>query len=230
MRPACKYHNALQAFGFRDYPFGARECYGEDPPAEQIRLSQSSRITAGTPIPLGTGASMTFLHADGAAHSSFNDNSLVVKFDSGATRVLFIGDAPAGPRQSPATPPTTSSIEGVLLACCATNLAADVMIVGHHGSRTSSRRAFLDAVAASVFIVSSGPFKYSGVTLPDPDVIAELAGRGTVFRTDIADAACATNAAKTGPDNDGQAGGCHHVRVTLNGAPPVQAAVVPVVD
>ena len=72
--------------------------------------------------------------------------------------------------------------------------------------------------------------EYSGVTLPDADVIAELAGRGTVFATNVADAACGTNAAKTGPDNDERARGCHHVRVTLNGSPAVRAAIVPVVD
>jgi hypothetical protein len=144
--------------------------------------------------------------------------------------VLFMGDAQGGSRQPPATPPSPNSIEGTLVTCCATELAADVLIVGHHGSRTSSRRALLDAVGATTFIVSSGPTQYGTVTLPDADVIAELASRGTVFRTDVADATCATNPAKTGPDNDGRAGGCHHVRVLLNGSPAVQASVVQVVD
>jgi hypothetical protein len=101
--------------------------------------------------------------------------------------------------------PSPSSIEGVLLTCCASELAAQVLVVGHHGSRTTSRRAFLDAVGASVFVVSSGPKKYSGVVLPDADVIAELEARGQVFRTDVNDAACAANAAKIGPDADGAA-------------------------
>ena len=110
------------------------------------------------------------------------------------------------------------------------DLAADVLVVGHHGSRTSSRRAFLDAVAASTFMVSSPPTKYQSVTLPDHDVITELEERGSVFRTDVSDATCRTNPAKTGADNDGRAGGCHHVRVILNGLPAVQASVVQVVD
>jgi beta-lactamase superfamily II metal-dependent hydrolase len=42
-----QYHNALQAFGFRDYPFVAKTCYGQALPAEQIRLNQASRISAG---------------------------------------------------------------------------------------------------------------------------------------------------------------------------------------
>jgi hypothetical protein len=54
-----------------------------------------------------------------------------------------------------------------------TRLASQVMIAGHHGSRTSSRRA-LDAVGASVFVVSSGPRKYGSVVLPDADIIGCL--------------------------------------------------------
>jgi hypothetical protein len=96
-----------------------------------------------------------------------------------------MGDAEAGGRQSPAVLPSPGSIEGVLLTCCASELAAQVLVVGHHGSRTSSRRAFLDAVGASVFVVSSGPKTYSGVVLPDADVIAELEARGQLFRTDV---------------------------------------------
>ena len=60
-------------------------------------------------------------------------------------------------------------------------LAAQVLVVGHHGSRTSSRRAFLDAVGASVFVVSSGPKKYRGVVLPDTDVIANSRAEGSCF-------------------------------------------------
>lgn len=136
---------------------------------------------------------MTILHADGSSSGSPNENSLVVRLDLNGTRVLLMGDAEAGGRQSPTVPPSPTSIEGTLLTCCASELAAQVLVVGHHGSRTSSRRAFLDAVGAGVFVVSSGPMKYSGVTLPDPDVVAELTSRGQVFRTDVDDATCSTN-------------------------------------
>ena len=139
--------------------------------------------------------------------------------------MLLMGDAEAGGRQPPSVPPAPESIEGVLVACCASDLASQVLVVGHHGSRTSSRRAFLDAVGASVFVVSSGPMQYGSVTLPDADVIAELTARGTVFRTDTADAACATNPAKIGPDAAGRAGGCHNVRIVIGGTPAVQASV-----
>jgi len=127
-----------------------------------------------------------------------------------------MGDAEAGGRQSPSMLPAPTSIEGTLLACCTSDLAANVMVVGHHGSKTSSRKAFLDVVNATIFIVSSGPTKYGSVTLPDAEIINELQTRGQVFRTDINDQACATNPAKVGPDNDGRAGGCDNIRITIN--------------
>lgn len=126
-----------------------------------------------------------------------------------------MGDAEAGGRQSPSVPPTSSSIEGTLLACCLQGLAADVLIVGHHGSRTSSRTAFLNGVMASTFVVSSGPTKYQTVVLPDGDVIAELGLRGQLFRTDVNDTACRTATTKTGPDGDQRPGGCTNIRVSV---------------
>ena len=102
--PGVQYHNALQAFGFRDYPFVAKTCYGQALPAQQIRLTHAARIDAGATIALGQAATMTILHADGAAHSSANENSVVVRFDLGSTRVLLMGDAEAGGRQPPSGP------------------------------------------------------------------------------------------------------------------------------
>jgi hypothetical protein len=223
-RPSVQYHNALQDFGTQGFSFVKKTCYDNDLPAQVIQLTLSSRIN-NLPIALGQNASMTILHADGGPHDDPNDNSLVVRLNLGDTRVLLMGDAPAGERDSPSVPPTPASVEGQLLACCAADLAARVMIVGHHGSRTSSRRQLLNAVSASVFVVSSGPTKYGHVTLPDQDVINELASRGQVFRTDQNDAACATNPAKIGPDNDGAAGGCDNIRIVISDSGPLQVSV-----
>jgi len=171
--PGVQYHNALQDFGTRSYSFAGGMCYGNALPAETLTLTQASRITDSV-VTLGQSASMKILHADGAAHSSFNENTLVVRLDLGNTRILLMGDAEAGGRNAPSVPPSTGSIEQVLLTCCTSELASQVMITGHHGSRTSSRRALLDAVGASVFVVSSGPTKYGTVVLPDADIITEL--------------------------------------------------------
>lgn len=220
--PGVQYHNALQDGGTRTYAFAAKNCYGQSLSAEVLTLTQATRINE-QPIVLGQGATMKILYADGASHSSANENSVVVRFDLGTTRILVMGDSEAGGRQNPSVAPTPTSIEGALLACCTGEIAANVLVVGHHGSKTSSRRAFLDAVSPSVIVVSSGPTKYQTVTLPDQEVITELSGRGPVFRTDVADHTCAQNPAKIGPDNDGNAGGCDNVRilVPLSGTPQV---------
>jgi competence protein ComEC len=160
---------------------------------------------------------MVFLHGDGVTHPDLNDNSLVVRLDLGSYRVLLVGDAGGGSRQLPTTPPSADSIEGQLLACCRANLGADVLVVGHHGSKTSSRTAFLDAVHASNYLVSSGPKKYSGTGLPDHEVIEELARRGKVWRTDLNDQACETAMDKIGEVADGRPGGCNNVVMRLEG-------------
>jgi hypothetical protein len=149
---------------------------------------------------------MTFLYADGSPHSSFNENSLVVRLDLGTHRVLLMGDAEAGGRKAPATTPAADSIEGKLLACCVADVKADVLIVGHHGSKTSSRAAFLSKVGAHLFVISAGPTKYASVTLPDQEIVDEVEALGDLFRTDLDDDACAESTVKVGPDNDGKAG------------------------
>lgn len=61
------------------------------------------------------------------------------------------------------------------------DLRATVLKVAHHGSRTSSTRAFLDAVRPSVSIVSSGKDNQFGH--PAPDVVHRLDDYGAVLNT-----------------------------------------------
>ena len=185
--------------------------------AESLILRHGARIDT-DPVPLGGGASMQFVYADGSERSDVNDNSLVLRLDLGGRSALLAGDAGGGPRKAPSVPPSPKSVEAILLACCRSELKADVLVVGHHGSMTSSRAAFLDAVGASHFIVSSGPYKYSGTSLPDKEVIAELNRRGNVWRTDLDDPACAKASSKVGQDADKKPGGCHNVVVRFTAA------------
>lgn len=209
--PGVLYHDAIATGGVHRVSFDNGGCSGE------VAIPQAAMMT-GTPVPLGSGSSMTILWRDASHHADPNENTLVVRLDAAGRRLLLAGDAEAGGRQPPATPPSPTSIEAGLLACCTAALRADVLIVGHHGSLTSSRRAFLDAVGAGVFVVSSGPHPYSRVVLPDAGVIAELTARGRVLRTDVEDEACGLAVRKLGPDADESPGGCSSVLVGLSPA------------
>ena len=211
--PGVAYHAAAQSSGTLAHAFAPKQC-GNQLPAETISVNVAARID-NAPIALGQGATMTVLHAAGVSRPSFNENTLVVRLDLGSTRLLLMGDAEAGGRKLPEVAPSPTSIEGQLLACCQEALAADVLIAGHHGSLSSSRRAFLDAVMASIYVISAGPTKYHTKILPDPEIVAELGPRGQLFRTDLDDAACQQNPAKIGPDADGRPGGCDNVRITI---------------
>ncbi len=95
--------------------------------------------------------------------------------------------------------------------------------MGKHGSSTSSRREFLDAVGARMFVVSAGPAPYDDETVPDQAVIDELQKRGTVLRTDFNDATCGRDPSKIGRDADGKPGGCDNIVIEINGDGEVRA-------
>ena len=212
------YHTARRNHGVHTvhFPKDTGTCYGTPRHTRDVDVDHGSQIDEQSII-LGEGASMRFLYASGQKHGSFNENSLVVRIDLGDHRLLFMGDAESGKRANwTHNVPKNNSIEGMLLACCSTELRSDILIVGHHGSRTSSRKSFLDTVQASTYVISSGPKKYGSVVLPDAIVVTELESRGQVFRTDRDDTACAINSNKIGIDADNKAGGCDNIRITLN--------------
>lgn len=206
------YHNALVDNGTHRVRFNA----GCGQSAGTIEIAAGSRID-GEPVTLGVEARLKFLYIDGAPHSDPNENSLVVRLDLGASRILLMGDAEAGGRELPSVAPAPGTIEANLLDCCGSDLAADVLVVGHHGSMTSSRELFLDAVGADDFIISSGPFPYAGVRLPDEEVETELRSRGALWSTTHEDSACRVNPAKIGRDADNRTGGCDNIRVDVDG-------------
>jgi len=98
-----------------------------------------------------------------------NDNSIAVRLTYGRRSFLLTGDLEAG-------------AESRLLARGLVS-PADVLKVAHHGSRTSTTRAFLRAVCPSVAVISSGAGNRYGH--PSPTVLARLAETGAqVLRTD----------------------------------------------
>jgi competence protein ComEC len=213
-QPTIAYHDAIGGPGTRSVAF-PKGCHGKLKASVVVKQSQPIPTA---PIALGQGAQLTFLYRDATPYEDPNGNSLVARLDLGPVRVLLMGDAEAGERRLPSAAPDEDSIEAQLLACCRAALKANVLVVGHHGSKTSSRDAFLDAVAASTFVISGGPFAYSGTVLPDSEVVADLSQRGALWRTDVDDAACEVNPAKVGRDADGAPGGCDNIVITVHGA------------
>lgn len=103
-----------------------------------------------------------------------NDNSFVLRIVYGQRAVLFVGDA-------------EHAEEDDLVAARSTRgsaLRADVLKVGHHGSRTSTTPAFLAAVDPSIAVISCGVRNRFGH--PAPVTLATLAARSRarVLRTD----------------------------------------------
>ena len=219
--PAVTYHDAHPPVALHAVALEPRPACGTSTTPFVISIPHGPPITRGLVVPLGAGARMTFLHADAKHYANeVNRNSVPVRLDLGSTRLLFMGDAEAGERDDAMTDaPHADSIEGQVLACCGGEIRADLLVAGHHGSKTSSRVPFLDAVGARTFVISSGPKKYSGTTLPDPPLVHELDSRGDVWRTDFDDSHCRTDIAKIGTDNDNEAGGCDNilVRVPVSG-------------
>ena len=170
----------------------------------------------GDQVVLGERASFTILHAEAKRHPDPNQNSIVIAVALGDARLLLTGDAESGPRQEPSAP--LGDVEAHLVDHFARLIDVDILQVGHHGSETSSRRAFLDAVSPSLALVSAGPKLFGHVRLPDDSVIAALAATGaTILRTDVHDRACPLAdrlGASTGP------GGCDSYVITIVSPPP----------
>jgi len=99
-----------------------------------------------------------------------NDNSFVLRITYGARSILLVGDA-------------EHEEEETLLAKARDRLRADVLKVGHHGSRTSSTPAFLEAVAPREAVISAGCRNRFGH--PHAVTLEALAHAGArVWRTD----------------------------------------------
>ena len=179
-----------------------------------IALPRWERFSEGDTVKLGEDAQFTILHADGKKTEDPNQNSVVVAVNLGGIKLLLVGDAESGDRMDPSYPP--GDVEEFLINSHTDQIHADILQVGHHGSKTSSRRAFLEMVKPSLALVSSGPKRYGKVTLPDKEVIEELHHIGaTVLRTDERDDSCPVSGRIGGDDGPG---GCDSWVITINSA------------
>ena len=75
-----------------------------------------------------------------------------------------------------------------------------------------------DDVTTRVIVRQSASGQSVQIGSLTPGQQAEFIGSvPNVFRTNLNDGTCPTNPKKVGPDNDGQAGGCDNVRLTITG-------------
>lgn len=115
-----------------------------------------------------------------------NDRSCVLRVETAAAAALLTGDIEA-------------RSEAQLLSREAGGLRADVLLVPHHGSRSSSTAAFLDEVAPRIAVASVGHRNRFGH--PHASVVARYAERGIAFyRTDLAGALRIVLPAESGAD------------------------------
>ena len=109
-----------------------------------------------------------------------NDRSCVVRIDSQYGSALLTGDLEA-------------KSEALLLKTDVAALRADVLVVPHHGSRTSSTPAFIAAVAPAIAVFACGYRNRFGH--PRPDIVARYeAAAIRMARTDEAGAITLTMA------------------------------------
>lgn len=132
-------------FRVRDLLFAAAEANDDDMvnlfAEADKRGVERVELMAGDTFEIG-GAKIEVLSPPAGAELSDNDSSLVFRLSFKSVVFLFTGDI--------------ERVAEEMLVNSGANLKANVVKVPHHGSRTSSSEAFVDAVNADVAVVSVG--------------------------------------------------------------------------
>jgi len=129
---------------------------------------------AGRRFEFDNGATLEFLapfeQLSEEVGADLNNSSVVIRLVYGGVRLLLTGDI-------------EREAEEMLVRVAEEQLAAEVLKVPHHGSRTSSSQLFLDAVGAEVSVICVGADNDYGH--PSDDVLTRLESAGVrVYRTD----------------------------------------------
>lgn len=129
---------------------------------------------AGKVIDFGDGATLTLLHpfqsVVGTETRTPHNDVVVAMLEYGSFRTLLTGDM-------------EQRVENKLIAI-SEDLRADILKVGHHGSKTSSSEEFLTIVSPSFGFIQVG--RDNQYQLPSPDVLQRLDDFGIkYYRTDI---------------------------------------------
>lgn len=125
---------------------------------------------AGISLDLGENVKCEMLAPNSTTYEEVNNYSAVIKITYGSSKFLFTGDA------------EKLSEEEILNKNY--DVSADVLKVGHHGSSTSSSKAFLDKVSPKIAVISLGENNDYGH--PHRETTNELKKRNIqVYRTDV---------------------------------------------
>lgn len=115
-------------------------------------------------------AKCIILAPNSSTYDGLNNYSIVVKVEFGNNSFLFAGDAEEASEKE--------------MLSKGLNLKADLLKVGHHGSKYSSSNAFLNAVNPKYAVISVG--KNNDYGHPNSETLARLNSRKVdVYRTDI---------------------------------------------
>lgn len=101
------------------------------------------------------------LHPQKAVADPQNRDSCVVNVSDGRHALLLTGDLP--------------KMQELSLVKSGAPLKADILLAAHHGSKSSSSAAFLDAVDASLVLISNG--RYMPWPLPHPETLQRYKAR-----------------------------------------------------
>ena len=126
-------------------------------------------VRDGDTIDLDPGIQIRVLNPPNIQGEDLNENSIVLKISAGPREILLMGDAGITTEES--------------LLTRGEDLRADILKVGHHGSRHSSEREFIKAVSpeiAIIFLASDNDYGY-----PQKNPIQYLSDEGAkIYRTD----------------------------------------------
>ena len=118
---------------------------------------------------LGDSVTLRLLDAFVPAPDNLNDTSLCLRIDAGDASFLITGDG-------------ETAVEQALLQNNAP-VSVDIFVAGHHGSNTSNKQAFLNAVSPVASVISCG--RDNSYNLPNQKALTRLSAFGAVYRTDL---------------------------------------------
>lgn len=125
--------------------------------------------TAPRAEPLGERVTLRLLDAFVPEPKNLNDTSLCLRIEAGNASFLITGDG-------------ETAVEQALLQNNAP-VSADIFVAGHHGSNTSNKQEFLNAVRPLASVISCG--RDNAYNLPNQKALARISAFGPVYRTDL---------------------------------------------